>query len=68
MHYDITNVGFYESMGFQAVDYILKQTEIATIFCEGRLLKKIVELKSKGLALSLKNLVVFDEVDSDLAT
>lgn len=66
MHYNITNVGFYDAMSVQAVDFIMKQTEIATIFCEGGLVKKIVQMKSKGLSTSLKNLVLLDEVDAEL--
>lgn len=66
MHYNITNVGFYDAMSVQAVDFIMKQTEIATIFCEGALVKKIVQMKGKGLSTSLKNLVLFDEIDAEL--
>jgi long-chain acyl-CoA synthetase len=63
MHFRITNVGFYDAMSIQAVDYILKQTEIETIFCEGGLVKKIIEMKKKGLAVSLKNIVLYDEIE-----
>lgn len=65
MHFNITNVGFYDAMNIQAVDYILNQTELETIFCEGALVKKITDMKKKGLGKSLKNLVLFDEVDAE---
>jgi len=68
MHYNITNVGFYDAMSIQAVDYILKQCELETIFCEGGLVKKIVEMKKKGLALSLKNLVLNDEIEASVSS
>jgi hypothetical protein len=45
MHYNITNVGFYDAMSVNAVDFIMKQTELTTIFCEGGLVKKIVGMK-----------------------
>lgn len=48
MHYNITNVGFYDAMSVNAVDYIMNQTELTTIFCEGGLVKKIVGMKNKG--------------------
>lgn len=48
MHYNITNVGFYDAMSVNAVDYIMNQTELTTIFCEGVLVKKIVGMKNKG--------------------
>lgn len=66
MHYDITNVGFFDAMGVSAVDFVLKQTEMVTLFLEGGLLPKILEMKGKGLATSLKNLVLFDPVQDDL--
>ena len=66
MHYNITNVGFYDAMSVSAVDYIMKQTELTTIFCEGGLLRKILQMKGKGLSISLRNLVFFDAVEDDL--
>ena len=61
MHFGITNVGFYDAMNIQAVDYILNQTKLTTIFCEPALVKKIVDMKNKGLGASLKNLVIFSK-------
>jgi long-chain acyl-CoA synthetase len=66
MHYNITNVGFYDAMSVNAVDFIMKQTELTTIFCEGGLVKKIVGMKKNGQSGSLKNLVLYDEVDAEL--
>jgi long-subunit acyl-CoA synthetase (AMP-forming) len=42
MHYNMTNVGFYDAMNPSAVDFIIKQTELTTIFCEGKLVGKII--------------------------
>lgn len=66
MHYNITNVGFYDAMSVNAVDYILNQTKIETICCEGALVKKITDMKKSGLAASLKTLVLFDEVSAEM--
>lgn len=68
MHYKITNVGFYDAMSIQAVDYIIKQTELESVFCEGALVKKIIDMKKKMLGASLKNLIIYDEIDKDLLT
>ena len=42
-------VGFYDAMGSAAVDFIVKQTELETIFCTSDYLKKVVEMKKEGL-------------------
>ena len=47
MHYNITNVGFYEAMGPAAADYIIKQTQLKTIFCDSVFLGKILDMKEK---------------------
>ena len=68
MHFNITNVGFYDAMSIQAVDFILNQTKLTTIVCEGALVKKIVDMKKKGLGKSLSNLVLLDPVENDIQT
>jgi long-subunit acyl-CoA synthetase (AMP-forming) len=68
MHYKITNVGFYDAMSVKAVDYIMNQTKITTIFCEGGLGKKIIQMKKDGLSGSLVNLVVYDDIEADLTS
>jgi long-subunit acyl-CoA synthetase (AMP-forming) len=50
MHYKITNVGFYDAMSVKAVDFIIEQTKLTTIFCEGGLVKKVIQMKKDGLA------------------
>jgi long-subunit acyl-CoA synthetase (AMP-forming) len=67
MHFNITNIGFYDAMSAPAVDYIINQTELVTIFCEGGLVKKIIDMKKKGMATTLKNLVLYDDIDKELA-
>ena len=55
-----TVIGFYDSMGPQAVDYCFKQTNLASIFCSKEYLLKLLNMKKEGLALPLKNIVLFD--------
>lgn len=62
MYMTYTTVGFFDSMGFQAVDYILEQTELTTLFCTMEYVKKIVQMKKDGLARSIKAAVCFDAV------
>jgi len=66
MHYKITNVGFYDAMSVKAVDFIMEQTKLTTIFCEGGLVKKVIQMKKDGLASTLENLVIYDEIDAEL--
>jgi len=46
----------------------LNQTELETIFCEGGLVMKIIDMKKKGLGKSLSNLVLLDPVENDIQT
>jgi long-chain acyl-CoA synthetase len=45
MQLNSTIVGFYDSMGDSAVEFILNQTELTTIFCSAAYLSKITALK-----------------------
>jgi long-subunit acyl-CoA synthetase (AMP-forming) len=56
-----TIVGFYDAMNSEAIDFIVGETELQTIFCSGNFVKKILALKSDGLIKSVKNIVTFDE-------
>lgn len=42
MYYNQTTIGFFDSMGFQAVDYILQQTELSCIFTTHEYISKII--------------------------
>jgi hypothetical protein len=37
-------------MSVKAVDFIIEQTKLTTIFCEGGLVKKVIQMKKDGLA------------------
>ena len=61
MYYTMTSIGFFDSMGFQSVDYIINQTELACIFASNDYISKIVTMKKEGLAKTVTSLVAFDE-------
>lgn len=42
MYYTQTSIGFFDSMGVQAVDYILKQTELSCIFSTHDYIAKVI--------------------------
>ena len=62
-----TIIGFYDSMGMESVDYILKQTRLETIFCTAAYLKKILDMRRQGFATIIRNIVMFDDNEESLA-
>lgn len=65
MYYSHTTIGFFDSMGVQAVDYILKQTELSCIFSTSDYIKKLCDMKKDNLAPTIKFLVCFDDVTNE---
>jgi len=59
-------IGFYDAMGNEAVDYIIRQTELTTVFCTGDYIAKLISMKKDGLAAAVTSLVSFDDVPADL--
>ena len=53
-------IGFYDSMGDSAVDYIAKQTRLDTMCLSAAYLKKILRMREQGLGESISNIVMFD--------
>ena len=68
MHYNMTTVGFYDAMGVSQVEYILNQTEMATIFGTADYAKKILDMQETGKASKIKNLVIIGAtaIDAEL--
>ena len=64
MYYNQTTIGFFDSMGAQSVDYILKQTELSCIFSTPEYIAKIIQMKKDKLATTIKFLVCFDDVSN----
>lgn len=49
-------------MGVETVNYILKQTELTTIFVAGEYVSKLIQMRKDGLCENLKNVVTFDPI------
>lgn len=66
MYYNMTTIGFFDSMGFEAVDFIIEQTELSCIFLSNEYITKIVTMKKEGLAKSVTSIVTFDDANPAL--
>jgi len=53
-------VGFYDAMSNVAVDFIVKQTGLKTIFCTKEYIKKVLDMKESGMCEHIDTLVSFD--------
>lgn len=53
-------VGFYDAMGDEAVDFIVKQTTLQTIFLAGEYIDKVINMKKKGMLESVDRIVTYD--------
>ena len=62
MYFSFTTIGIFDSMGAEAVDFITKQTELATLFTEQAYIPKIIAMKKDKLATTVVNLVSYDPV------
>ena len=65
MYYNQTTIGFFDSMGIQAVDFILNQTELSCIFSTSEYISKVIQMKKEKLARTIQFLVCFDDVTQD---
>jgi hypothetical protein len=63
MYFDRTTIGFFDSMGPPAVDFIINQTQLTTIFCTSEYLKKVCDMKDKDQCATITTLVCFDKFD-----
>mmetsp|Transcript_8547 Transcript_8547/g.14411 ORF Transcript_8547/g.14411 Transcript_8547/m.14411 type:complete len:371 (-) Transcript_8547:647-1759(-) len=61
-----TTIAFYDTLGPQAIEFVISQTEITTITCAATQLSKIILLKSQGKAQTIKNLISMDEFDKSI--
>ena len=48
-----TVIAFYDTLGPQAVEFVINQTELTTITCAGGYLEKLILLKSQGKVKSI---------------
>jgi long-chain acyl-CoA synthetase len=59
----VVTVGFYDTLGPTAVEYILKQTLLTTVACSSDYLPSFIKLKKEGKAVALENIISFDAID-----
>lgn len=65
MYFNHTSIGFFDSMGVQSVDYILKQTELVCMFSSSEYISKVCSMKKEGNAETIKYFVSFDPVTQE---
>ena len=61
----VTIVPFFDSLGPQALNYVINQTEVSTMCIEQSAIKTFIDLKNKDDCRSLKNLVCFDKITEE---
>ena len=62
----ITIVPFFESLGADAIAFVLNQTDLSTICCEKKSFSTLLKLKKEGKINKIKNLICFDPVEEDM--
>lgn len=66
MRNNTTSIALYDTLGEEASKYVIAQTGLSSICCQGDLVKKIVEMKinDNGEKIPhLKNIVAFDKYE-----
>lgn len=63
--YGITVVPFYDTLGPDTVTYILSQTEMQTLMCSEDIVPKLIELKAKGEAGVLQNVIQMEPLTEE---
>lgn len=61
----VTTVAFYDTLGPQAVEFVISQTELTSISCAGQYVNNLLKLKKEGKAKSVENIISFDAVTDD---
>lgn len=65
MRHSITIVPFYESLGADAISFILNQTELKTICLEEKFVSLIIKLKSEGRIPHVKTIISYDAISEE---
>lgn len=60
--FGITSVPLYDTLGVENLTYVLKQTEITSLFLSGETAKVLLKLKDHG---NLKNLILYDPLEPE---
>jgi long-chain acyl-CoA synthetase len=61
----VTTIAFYDTLGPQAVEFVIKQTELISVSCAGQYVAGLLKLKKDGKAQSIQNIVSFDAVTEE---
>lgn len=60
--YNITSVPIYDTLGEEAIDFAISQTQLKTIFLSANHVEKIIKYKKeRNIYDSLKNLIIMDK-------
>ena len=58
----VTVVPLYETLGKDSIEYILDQTYMRTIVCQGDKIKSIMDLKKDGKIKNVTHVIYLDDV------
>lgn len=62
----VVSIAFYDTLGPDAVKFVINQTGLTTISCAGNYLPGLIKLKTDGQVQSLTALVSFDDFTEDI--
>lgn len=62
MRQGVTIVPFFDSLGKDALSFVINQTELQTMCIEGKHFQNLIDLKTSGKIPTLKNVVLLDPV------
>jgi long-chain acyl-CoA synthetase len=62
----VTIAPFFESLGADAIAFVLNQTELSSVCCEKKSFATLLKLKKEGKINGVKNLICFDPVEEDM--
>lgn len=65
MYNSVTTVAFYDTLGPQAIEFVIKQTNLTSICCADVCVPKLITLKKEGKADSVVNLICMDPVKEE---
>jgi long-chain acyl-CoA synthetase len=60
-----TSVAFYDTLGPETVEFVITQTGLTSISCSSNYIKGLCDRKKGGKAVSLANIISFEEVTEE---
>ena len=63
--FSLVDVPIYDTLGEEALDFILAQTAMATIFCDKAGVGKLIAAKKRNPAMKFSHIISFDAVADD---